>query len=376
MRLPKHFAPMLPIISAVIFLFVGCNVEHSKDKEKKDQTQKKEEAVPIRIAKMTRGNIEALIQSSANLEAEAEVKVYSRTTNLVQQLLVEEGDRVKKDQVLLRLEDTTQKIQLDKAKAALTKSRVDYARTEDLYKKELITLQEYNNASFDLKQAELDLRTAEEELNYTVIKAPISGTITMRLVMLGDQVNVNQHLFDIVDFASLIARVYLPEKNLAGLRIGQPARVKVQALGNRVFKGSILRIAPTVDAGTGTVKVTVAVSETESLRPGMFVEVNLVLDTHEQVVLIPKRALIYDSDQVFVYRVKPSNGGETRVERILLEPVLMDKDNVEPGPQIAEGDLIVIEGQTGLKDNALVKLLEEPTDEKVENLAATEVATQ
>ncbi len=339
---------------------VGCKFGEKKEESKKKE-EKKEEAVPVEVIQVGRGDIEAVIDATANLEAEAEVKVYARTSNPVVELLVEEGSRVEKDQLLLRLLNDTQTIQVEKAQARLEKAKKDYTRQEDLFKKELITQQAFNDVSYELKQAELQLREAQQELDYTHITAPIAGTVTLRNVKLGDQVNINQHLFNIVDFNSLVARVYLPEKNLVNLAVGQPARISVQAMGDRMFSGSILRIAPTVDPGTGTVKVTVKVDEIGPLRPGMYVDVSLVLATHENTTLIPKRALVYDNDQIFVFRTGTGDNGQTRAERLLVEPVLMDKLNVEPGPILNEGDQIIIAGQTGLKDKALIQIL---SDEK------------
>jgi membrane fusion protein (multidrug efflux system) len=84
----------------------------------------------------------------------------------------------------------------------------------------------------------------------------------------------------------------------------------------------------------------------------MYVDVNLVTATREDAVLVPKRALVYDNDQVFVYRVN----GESRAERVFIEPALTDKFYVEPREGLVKGDRVVVAGQAGLKDGALVKL--------------------
>lgn len=334
---------------------VGKDAKAEAETESEEKGKKTEELVPVEVVAIARGEIEAVIQASTNLDAEARVQVFARTTNLATELLVEEGDQVDRGRVLLRLEDDTQKIQVAKARARFEKATKEFNREKDLVEKELITVQEYNEAAYELQQAQLLMDEAQQELSYTRITAPIAGTITHRMVKQGDQVNLNQHLFDIVDFDSLVARVYLPEKNLSRLAIGQRARLTSQALGNRTFAGTVDRIAPVVDAKTGTVKVTVKVDEIGLLRPGMFVEVALVLETHHDALLIPKRAIVYDSDQVFVFRLLAGN----EVERLLLVPVLTDKDFVEPEPGFQEGDRIVIAGQTGLKNGAKVRVLGE-----------------
>lgn len=347
-----RFAPLL-----FLLFLLACG----KDDKKNDE-EVKDDRVPVEIGSVGRGPIEAVAVSSANLTAESQVKVYSRTTNLVAQMLVEEGDHVALDQVLTRLENETQKIQLAKAEARLAKAQKDFERYEDLFKKELITAQAFNETSYEREQAQLAVAEAREELSYTVIRAPIAGTLTVRLVSLGDHVTVNQQLFEIVDFDSIVARVFLPEQNLARLELGQPARLTTSAVAGRAFAGRIRRISPVVDAGTGTVKVTVGVDEIGPLRPGMYVDVKLVMATHPEAILIPKRAMVYDGDQVFIYRLL--DGEEPKVERVLLQAALMDENFVEPASGFAEGDQIVLAGHTGLKDGARVRILgrNEPGD--------------
>jgi len=323
--------------------------------DKKSEEEVKDDRVPVEIGSVGRGPIEAVAVSSANLTAESQVKVFSRSTNLVAEMLVEEGDRVLLDQVLARLENETQKIQLAKAEARLAKAQKDFERYEDLFKKELITAQAFNETSYEREQAQLAVAEARQELSYTVIRAPISGTLTVRLVSLGDHVTVNQQLFEIVDFNSIVARVFLSEQNLARLALDQPARLSTSAVAGRAFAGKIRRISPVVDAGTGTVKVTVGVDEIGPLRPGMYVDVTLVMATHPDAILIPKRAMVYDGDQVFIYRLL--DGAEPKVARILLEAALMDENFVEPESGFAEGDKIVLAGHTGLKDGARVRIL-------------------
>lgn len=335
---------------------VGCGKMPWAKKKEAEEKDKKPEAIPVEVAELTRGPIEAVLRSSSNLEAEQSVKVFARTSNRVTELLVEEGDHVEKGQVLLRLLDDTQQTQFKQAQNNLEKARKEAVRQQALYEDNLISEKVYTDFQYELKQLELALEDAQRELEYTEVKAPIAGTITSRLVNLGDLVNRNQHLFDLVDFDSIVARVYLPEKELPSLEVGQTARVTSTAVPDEEFIGYVKRIAPVVEARTGTVKVTIGFKEPGRLRPGMYVEVAIVTATKEDALLISKRSLIYDADQIFAYRL----GTNRTVERILVKPALSDRDNIEPVSGFAEGDLLVVAGQTGLKDGATVRLPGDP----------------
>ncbi|MEE9127898.1 MAG: efflux RND transporter periplasmic adaptor subunit [Planctomycetota bacterium] len=336
--------------------------ESDGDKDKKGEgedgkkdDEDKETAVPVEVTSLGRGEIESVLRSTTNLEAESSVKVYSQAARLVQELLVEEGDHVEKGQVLLRLLDDEQRSALARIKSQHEKESREYDRQKRLFMKELISEELFNNATYEMDQLAISMEDAERELSYAEVRAPFSGTITGRLVNLGDQVTVGQHLFDLVDFDSIVARIYVPEKDLPRLKVGQTAWVTSQA-GDQPTRGRVQRISPIVDPQTGTVKVTIAFRGRGDVRPGMYVDVNLVTEIHHDALLVPKRALIYDQDQIFVYRL----GEERRVERLLIESVLEDRENVEPTSGLEEGDEIVIAGQAGLKDNALVRLPGDP----------------
>jgi len=349
---------------------VGCSVGNSDAKTfENGQTDenRKEEAVPVEVAALGHGEIEAVLRLSSNLEAEDEVQVFAEAPRRVTELLVEEGTPVRKGRTLIQLQDDEQKSAVAKAEIELKESERDYERAKELYEQKLVTEETYTEAGYKVERNRLALADARRELSYTQVRAPIAGIVTERLVNLGDQVTVNQPLFRIVDFDSIVARIYVPEKDMARLAVGQPARLKADALGGQVFAGSIDRISPIVDPATGTVKVTVATPRQEGLRPGMYVEVELVTAVHDAALLVPKRALVYDNDQVFVFRLKD----ERRVERLRVTALLENTDFIEPAGGLDAGDELIVAGQSGLKDNGLVRLPgdPEPTDDEDENQA-------
>jgi membrane fusion protein (multidrug efflux system) len=353
----------------------GKDKKNSKKKGKDEDEAKKEEAVPVEVSELTLGPIESVLAFSANLEAERQVSVVAEAQRQVTELLVEEGDQARRGQILLRLQDDEQVSALAKVKSQVAKAEREFARQERLFDQDLISEEDFNNASYELEQLRISLADAERELGYTEVRAPISGTVTARMINLGDQVQIGQELFELIDFESIVARIYVPEKHFAELRTGLPANVSAQAAAGLDYACTVKRIAPIVDAKSGTVKVTVAVGAKRGLRPGMYVDVNLITTTHTEAVLVPKRAVVYDNDQMYVYRMKDKD----RVERVFFRPLLADKYNVEPVSGLSAGDRVVIAGQAGLKEGALVKLPgedEAATIEPVEADDAEEVVAR
>ncbi|HUO87113.1 MAG TPA: efflux RND transporter periplasmic adaptor subunit [Thermoanaerobaculia bacterium] len=357
----KRPLEILLVLTVVVGLgAAGCSGDSSADPaEAADEGgEENAAAIPVEVVALATGPIEEVLRYSTNLEAEEEVAVYSQSARQVVQLNVEEGAEVRRGQVLVRLQDEEQRNTLAKVTAELDRARREYERQTRLHESQLISDQAFNDATHELEQLQLQQADARRELSYTTVVAPISGIITRRLVSLGDQVTPNQHLFDLVDFDSIVARVYVPEKELPGLRKGLPARVVAPSLGH-AWAGRVERLSPVVDPKTGTVKVTVAIPRQAGLRPGMYVDVQLVTEVRDEALLVPKRALVYDRDQLFVYRM----GEDRKVERVYLEPELEDERFVLPrGDQLAAGDRVVIAGQAGLKPGATVRLAGEKAE--------------
>ncbi len=344
--------------------------EEEKAEDGEEEEEDEEELVPVEVVALARGPIEAVLRFSTNLEAESEVQVFSQAARQVTELLVEEGDQVSKGQVLVRLQDDEQKAELARIRSQQKKAQREYDRQQNLFSKELISEQTMNEATYEVEQLEIALEDARRNLGYTEVRAPIAGTLTGRHVNLGDHITVNQHLFDLVDFDTIVARVYVPEKEMARLSKGQTARLFSASMGEGTRSGEVVRIAPIVDARSGTVKVTVGIPRNQGLLPGMYVEVELVTDTHPDALLVPKRAVVYDNDQGFVFRLSE----EMKVERLVLEAQLEDSENIEPrAGLLAAGDRIVVAGQAGLKSGAKVRLAGQKAEDD-EPAAAEEVA--
>ncbi len=344
----------LALLALGLFTLVASCKPGSPDAQK--EGDKQEQAIPVEVAALARGPIEATLKSSWYLETEGAVKVLARTSNRLKELLVEEGSEVTKDQVLARLEDHEQRTALAKTENQLEKTRAEFNRIESLFAQKLVSEQAYTDAKFELRQLELNVEEARRQVAYTEVRSPIDGTIARRLINLGELIGNNQHLFDIVTFDSIVAYVSVPAKYIPQLHADQPARISTTVFPDRQFEGYVKRISPVVEPRTGNVKVTIGLRNNKLLLPGIYVEVDIVLATKPNALLISKRSLVPDGEQFFVYRLKEGR----RVERLAVVPLLADKFHLEPATGFAEGDQIVVAGQTGLKDGALVRLPGDP----------------
>ncbi len=307
-------------------------------------------AVPVEVAVLGTGPLENALRFSANLEAETQVQVLARTPGQVIRLMVEEGDEVKKKQVLLRLEDAEQQSALKRAKTELDQAKRSFARQEELLTHGVVSDDAREKAQFDLRRLQIAFDDARRILQYTVVRATVGGTVTLRQVKLGDYVNPNQHLFDITDFKSIVAKVFVPEKELASVKEGQVVRLFSPSNPGESREALVQRVSPVVDPRSGTAKVTIRIPNTEGLQPGAFVSVELVTAAHAHAVLLPRKALVYDDDEAFAFKLI----GEDRVARVPVVAKLRGSNFVEASSGFAAGDKVVVAGQVGLRDKAFV----------------------
>ena len=347
------------LFACVLPLLAGCAVGSGIAGEPPaagDAAVADDDAIPVAALPLFRGRIESVLRFSTNLEAENVVDVLAEAERHVTDLLVEEGDTVRAGQTMLLLEDEAQRTALRRVESQLERSRLEYERQNRLFEQDLISEQAYNQARYDMEQLELALEDAKRELGYATVQAPISGVVTERVVNVGDHVETHARLFQIVDFDSIVARVFVPERQLSGLFVGQPARVLAQSLtGSR--EAAIERISPVVDPQSGTVKVTLGIPGNQGLLPGMYVEVDLVAAALEDTLLAPKRALVYDQEQVFVFRVAQDDDGP-RAERLLVRVLIESEDVVHLEGDLTDGERLIVAGQAGLKDGARIRLLD------------------
>lgn len=315
-----------------------------------------ERATPVLLSTIERGTIQGQIRAASTIEAELQVTVHAESTGRITSLSLEEGDEVEEGQLLARIRRDAQSLGVERAETNLADAERELDRVEELYKKGIASQSELDQAQTQVDQARLDRKDRRRDLSNTSIRAPFSGILTQRFVDEGAFVSSGAQVFEITDFSTLVARVYVPEKELDRIAVGQPAEVVGKAAKNRQGTGDIRRIAPIVDATTGTVKVTIGLPEElaggdQGFLPGMYAEVTLTTERHEDVPLLPKPALVQEDEQTFVFVAN----GEDRVDRVLVETGLADDDFVEVVSGLEPGARIVVAGQAGLKDGGLIE---------------------
>ncbi len=360
-----------------------------KGAAKKDAT---DEAVPVEVAKAEEGAISSFVSSTANLKARRDVELAARTEGVVREVLVEEGDLVREGQVLCRLDDSSVKIRVEVTAQQLAQARLQHdkarirtektvtqientkaevERNEKAFAEGLVSEKEVDDLRYQVAELQHDQEVAASEqkefmhhveeleaqlaqvkydLSQTQVVAPFAGYITERKVELGQTVRNLDPLFRLGAFSPLEADVHLSERDARRVRPGQKTDVSLGA-GNEHAPGDVLRISPVVDNSTGTVKVTISMQPPSRLfKPGAFVRVDIETDSREKTTLIPKRALVQQDGQTFVF---VADGTQAKRREVKLGYESGGAVEILEGVNLGEN--VVVAGQGSLKEGSKIK---------------------
>ena len=347
----------LTIIVFTALIFSSC----AENGQSATTDKKKISEIPVESAIVGTGDISAVFTGTATLEAEDEAKVVAKVYGVVNEIFVEEGDYVKKNQALARLDDEQQRFRVKQAHANLNKIKAEFERSKELFQKQLISAENFDKAKFEVESLKASLNLAELELKYATIRAPFNGVVSERYIKKGNMITVNQETFKITDFEPLNAILYVPERHLNKLQKGQTVKFTVDAIDNKLFSGNVERISPIVDPNTGTFKVTVKIGDPgKFLKPGMFGRVNIVYDTHKNTLLVPKDAVMTEDNESSVYVIKE----DTMVVRRNITLGFSNSSSYEILVGLNKGDTVVTIGQSSLKDSARVVIVGIPVAAK------------
>jgi HlyD family secretion protein len=297
-------------IIAVAILLILVRVIYSKFAGNGD--------IQYQFGETTRGSLETTISSSGILSPVTTVEVGTQVSGTIASLFVDFNDQVKKGQLLAVLDTVLLKASVldaqatvEKAEAQLEEAQADYERNKPLYEKEMLSEAEFLPYSINLKTQKANqkivhasLQRAERNLKYAVIRAPISGTVTLRNVEEGQTVAASfstPTLFKIAeDLAQMEILADVDESDIGQIKEGQSVRFDVQAYPDKIFTGMVkqIRLEPKTVSNVVTYTVVIRASNEEKiLLPGMTATVDFITEQKNNVLLVPNTALRFQPNE-------------------------------------------------------------------------------
>jgi len=324
-----------------IILFTSSCSDESSSRKKRTAPAHQVETASVAYKQLS---IEKTLPGT--LEAIRKVQIFNQQQGLLTALNFREGDQVKQGDVLATLDDALIQADLNKALAVFKQSKLDLKRLNNLAKRKLASDDEAAKAQTALDIAQAELKLNKIKLSHTKITAPFAGIISQRLTEPGNVIALHSNILNLIDSSSLTARLYISELLLPLIQQDDQVKIKIDALGDQMFNGKVIRIHPTIDADTRRGVIEISLTPIPAgAAPGQLARITLKT-TSKTRLMIPFDAVRHDNTGAYVYRIE-----NNKARRIYIRTGIQNQREIEILEGLNENDNVVILGFLGLKND-------------------------
>lgn len=381
MKKKLFFNPLLLAVYCLLFI-TGCEKPSSDQMLEREVKPVKEKPINVQVRSVKNKSLRPFINAIGTLKPAEEVRISSEVDGILMDVSVDEGTIVSKGMPLASIDDADYRLEVERvlailkqAEANLSNTRLEYQRKDDLYKKGLISVQQFDDIStrLSLSEAEIErakssLSIAKQKLSKTKIYSPMSGVIKLKNVSSGDYIRNGSLIFEIIQTDPLKLNFTITETDVGKLKMGQDVLFSVYALPEKEFNGKLNIISPFLDEKTRTLQAEAVVPNSNNLlKPGFFANVILYTGSPKDIILVPDTSLIYEGEKIKVFIVENRITKERLVKvgqklKIQLvnkgqQPAVQEYAEIIEG--IKEGEQVVVAGQQNLSDNVKVNIVED-----------------
>lgn len=349
MKTIRKLIGMIIALAVVSSIAVVLANNHKNRQEELEAIQNFNHVVPVKTVRAQQISHSPELTESGVFRSIAEVDVISETQGQITQLDFQLGDWVKEGQVLVEVEKDIVSSQYQLALKNLEKAEKDFKRYQMLEGGEAITHQQLEEAELALQNAKTNFVLIKKQLERTSIKAPISGTISLREVEKGTYLAPGQRVCSITDQSSKTFLVRLVGANLKGMVEGMKVELKADDHVGTIFQGSVKSIGVVADQ-SGRYLVEVKVPDPKlKLRDGMIGEAQFKYPAQESCLVIPRKSISGSLHNAHVFVVQADS-----VVRRIVQVESLNDTLVKIQSGLVSGDLVVTTGQYNLQEGTII----------------------
>jgi membrane fusion protein (multidrug efflux system) len=294
-------------------------------------------------------------QAVGSLRSRQSVMLRPEVSGRIIRINFRDGERVRRGQLLVQLDDQLQMAQVQQSRAELSIARANHKRNQDLVGQGFISQRSVDESAANLQVAQAKLSLAEATAARLKIVAPFDGIAGIRGVNLGDYLKDGADIVNIEDLDALFVDFRLPERFQSKLRPGQAAMVQVDAIPGRSWDAVVQAIDPLVDANGRSIGIRGCIDNRQlSLRPGMFARVTAVFSERDHALVIPEEAIVPQGNRQFVYRLVDGPDQDSKTaQRVEIKVGVRRPGQVEITQGLQPGDLVVTAGQQRIQRDGM-----------------------
>ncbi len=340
---------LLPLLSSLLFVLTACSEKSpSSPAPGKAASPAAKRAQPVEVVTLTRQNLRETITVVGTLAANESAQIKAEIAGQVRQILFEEGQVVTAGQLLIKIDDSELRAQFAQADAKARLATQNLDRIQNLGNAQLVSASELDRVRTEQLATAAELKLITVRLDKTSIKAPFAGVIGSRSVSPGDYVNTQNVLSVINDLSRLKIDFQVPERFMRQARVGSRFNLRINSANAdaSTISGELYFVSPVIDRATRSLAVKGLIAEAPAeLRPGMFTQVELVLDEKPNALAVPESAIFNSTEGPKIIAAKTTPEGPV-ADFIPVTLGLRAGGLVEIAPQksIEEGTPIVASG--------------------------------
>lgn len=342
-------------IALIALALSGCNQE---------QTEQPEILRPVRSIVVTPPESGWIKEFPAVVNAVQKADLSFRVSGKLQKILVKEGEMVEEDQEIARLDQVDFEIKLKDRKASYDVAKADFDRAQKLIKSGAIARAELDNLSAKVSTASSQLEAAQQELDYTILRAPFAGRVARRYVENFEEVSAKQEIISLQDTSALLVEMELPESVLVRAQKRQGDYnflAHFSSIPGRYYPLELRETSTQADESTQTYTMTFTMPAIENhlILPGMSVLVRAEEITPDKnLVLVPGYAVMEDKNGRFVYVVSDAGEGIGKISRRAVSTGQLSNRGIVISSGLNLGDRVVTAGMSQMSEGLKVRLQE------------------
>lgn len=337
------------VLTVAMLSLVGCKSDKDKTVDSLPPSTR------VVVTPVTLVNANNVISVSGTLVADKTAPLSFLVSGRINQVLVEEGDKVTRGELLATIDAPDYKNQVDKADAAVLRARDSYQRYEPLYREGAYTAKNIVELKANLAEAVASRNIAQKALRDTSLYSPISGIIGSKNIEIGQMASTQSPAFTVVKTDLIYARVPVPETEIDQVTMGKEAQVTISALNGKVLTGKVTMIGAVADESTRTYPVKIELANpTLLLRPGMIVQADIQSNRPVRRLTVPGVAIVRDADNLDYVFVADRASKSAHRKRVVPGDAYGDGIVIRSG--LNPNDMVIISGQSKLTDGTPITI--------------------